>query len=237
MLVLAIDTSTDMLACAVAEWEPTGSSARVDVLASGDHLCRRRANVELATTCLDVLSRAGHTMSDLEAVLVGRGPGSFTGVRIGIATARALALATGCSLVGLTALEALAAEVRAPCADARDGRDLGVAVDAGREMVFWARFAAGLAASSPPELLSLGEAAARLGDVPMLLAGSAAAAVHALAPRAGACEIISGDVQPDAASFARPGALRTPVDVLRPLYLRPPDAKAQTSMVLPRAQP
>ena len=108
MLVLAIDTSTDMLACAVAEWEPTGSSARVDVLASGDHLCRRRANVELATTCLDVLSRAGHTMSDLDAVLVGRGPGSFTGVRIGIATAKGMACGLSKPLHGTSVLDATA---------------------------------------------------------------------------------------------------------------------------------
>jgi tRNA A37 threonylcarbamoyladenosine modification protein TsaB len=112
-----------------------------------------------------------------------------------------------------------------------------VAVAAGRETVFWARFAAGQAASSEPELLAFDEAAARLGDVPTMLAGSAAVAVRALAPPASACEIVSADVQPDAARFAHLGALRTPVDVLRPLYLRPPDAKAQTSMVLPRAQP
>lgn len=234
MRVLAFDVCLGAVSAAAGELGANGAWS----LLAADRNLRKTGHAEALMPMLaDVIRRAGFGFRDVERVVVTVGPGGFTGVRIGIATARALALATGCSLVGLTALEALAAEVRATCADARDGRDLGVAVDAGREMVFWARFAAGQAASSPPELLSLGEAAARLGDVPMLLAGSAAAAVHALAPRAGACEIISGDVQPDAASFARPGALRTPVDVLRPLYLRPPDAKAQTSMVLPRAQP
>ena len=55
MLVLALDTSTDMLACAVARVE----GGAVEVLASGDHLCRRKANVELVSTCSDVLPQAG----------------------------------------------------------------------------------------------------------------------------------------------------------------------------------
>ena len=55
LLVLAMDTSTDMLACAVAHWTPDadGLGAQVEVLASGDHLCRRQTNVELTSTALD----------------------------------------------------------------------------------------------------------------------------------------------------------------------------------------
>lgn len=109
-LVLAVDTSTDMLACAVARWAPgTGAvPAAVEVLASGDHLCRRRANVELVTTAMEALAACGHTMKDVDAILVGRGPGSFTGVRIGIATAKGLACGRGCPLYGASALDAMA---------------------------------------------------------------------------------------------------------------------------------
>ena len=64
MLVLALDTSTDMLACAVARVE----GGAVEVLASGDHLCRRKANVELVSTCSDVLAQAGYGMGDVDAV-------------------------------------------------------------------------------------------------------------------------------------------------------------------------
>ena len=93
-----------MLACAVAR-VATGS---VELLASGDHLCRRKANVELVGTCKDVLASAGLSMGDVDAVLVGRGPGSFTGVRIGIATAKGLACGLGRALYGTSALDAMA---------------------------------------------------------------------------------------------------------------------------------
>ena len=104
-LVVAIDTSTDMLACTVAH---VGADGRVDVLAAGDHLCRRQANVELVGTVSEALAAAGLSMSDVNAVLVGRGPGSFTGVRIGIATAKGLACGAGLPLFGTSALDAMA---------------------------------------------------------------------------------------------------------------------------------
>lgn len=103
-IVLAVDTSTDMLACAVARV----ADGAVEVLASADHLCRRKANVELVGTCERVLADAGLGMADVDAVLVGRGPGSFTGVRIGIATAKGLACGLGRPLYGTSGLDAMA---------------------------------------------------------------------------------------------------------------------------------
>lgn len=110
-LVLSLDTSTDMLACALQRVTSAPSPGRlpsVEQLACADHLCRRQANVELATTALGVLSEAGLSMSDLDLVLVGRGPGSFTGVRIGIATAKGLACGLGVPLRGGSTLDAVA---------------------------------------------------------------------------------------------------------------------------------
>ncbi len=104
MIVLALDTSTDMLACAVGRVD--GSA--VEVLSCRDHMCRRQANVELVSTCKEALTEAGLTMADVDAVLVGRGPGSFTGVRIGIATAKGLACGAGLPLFGVSALDAMA---------------------------------------------------------------------------------------------------------------------------------
>lgn len=109
LTVLAVDTSTDMLACAVARIAAQADGAHgVDVLASGDHLCRRHANEQLVNTALNCLSQAGLAMGDVDAVLVGRGPGSFTGVRIGIATAKGLACGLGSALFGASTLDAVA---------------------------------------------------------------------------------------------------------------------------------
>ena len=103
--VLAVDTSTDMLACAVGR---VGADGAVTLLAARDHLCRRRANVELVSTAQAALADAGLTMADVDAVLTGRGPGSFTGVRIGVATAKGLACGAGLPLFGASALDAMA---------------------------------------------------------------------------------------------------------------------------------
>ncbi|WP_293846993.1 tRNA (adenosine(37)-N6)-threonylcarbamoyltransferase complex transferase subunit TsaD [uncultured Parolsenella sp.] len=103
-IVLAVDTSTDMLACAVGRVE----GERVELLAAGDHLCRRHANEELVNTCASVLEHAGLTRGDVDCVLVGRGPGSFTGVRIGIATTKGLACGLERPLFGASTLDAVA---------------------------------------------------------------------------------------------------------------------------------
>lgn len=104
--VAAIDTSTDMLACTVARID--GVDGAIDVLASGDHLCRRHANVELVTTLDAALAQAGLARGDVDAYVVGRGPGSFTGVRIGISTAKALAYGANVPLYGASTLDASA---------------------------------------------------------------------------------------------------------------------------------
>ena len=104
-IVLALDTSTDVLACAVAR---VGADGSVAVLSARDHLCRRKANVELVVTAQGALADAGLAMADVDAFLVGRGPGSFTGVRIGIATAKGLACGAGAPLYGTSALDAMA---------------------------------------------------------------------------------------------------------------------------------
>ena len=104
-VVLAVDTSSDMLCCAVGRTNADGSAA---LLASRDQLCRRHANESLVLTTQAALEDAGLRTEDVDAVLVGRGPGSFTGVRIGIATAKGLSCGLGKPLYGVSTLDACA---------------------------------------------------------------------------------------------------------------------------------
>jgi tRNA threonylcarbamoyladenosine biosynthesis protein TsaB len=82
----------------------------------------------IATT----LKRAQLTVSDIDRIAVTLGPGGFTGVRVGVAAARALAMATGKPVVATTSLHVMAAEALARAADPAVGRQLVVAVDANR---------------------------------------------------------------------------------------------------------
>ena len=104
-VTVAIDTATDMLVCAVA-WtdEETGERAIV----ARDHMCRRHANEELVNTLGEALAEAGLAMGDVDRFVAGRGPGSFTGVRIGISTAKGLALGANVPLYGVSTLDACA---------------------------------------------------------------------------------------------------------------------------------
>ena len=145
-LVAAIDTSGDMLACAVGLWRdvPAGDRAQdgdpdaepahaeVELLASRDHMCRRHANVELIDTLDAALADCGRTVGDVDAYLVGRGPGSFTGVRIGISTGKGLAQGANKPLWGTSTLDAVA--WTAWCAGVRGL--VGVAADAMRGEVY-----------------------------------------------------------------------------------------------------
>ncbi|WP_028263781.1 tRNA (adenosine(37)-N6)-threonylcarbamoyltransferase complex transferase subunit TsaD [Atopobium fossor] len=109
-VILALDTSSDMLVCGVAAWDENVKKPHVAIqmLSKQDHMCRRQANVELVSTAQQALAAAGLTMAKVDSILVGRGPGSFTGVRIGIATAKGLACGAGIPLWGGSTLDGIA---------------------------------------------------------------------------------------------------------------------------------
>lgn len=100
---VAFDTSTDHLALAVGDLDDPGA-----VLGASDFPAPRRANTALLAAVEHLLDSAGLTPADLAAVAVGRGPGSFTGVRIGVATAKGLAHSLRRPLVGFGTLDAIA---------------------------------------------------------------------------------------------------------------------------------
>jgi tRNA threonylcarbamoyladenosine biosynthesis protein TsaB len=140
--ILGIDTSTSASAACVlrvdgVSFEVEPSPAR---LASGPAHA-----AELMPAVAEVMERAELDFDDLEAIAVGVGPGTFTGLRIGIATARALAGASGLALRPVSSLAALAegidAELRLPLIDARRGELFGALHDSAGEVV-WPPFVA-----------------------------------------------------------------------------------------------
>jgi tRNA threonylcarbamoyladenosine biosynthesis protein TsaB len=140
--VLGIDTSTSASAACVLRAD--GASFEVEPpperLASGPAHAR-----ELMPAVAEVMERAELDFGDLEAIDVGVGPGTFTGLRIGIATARALASASGLLLRPVSSLAALAegidGDLRLPLIDARRGELFGALHDAAGEVV-WSPFVA-----------------------------------------------------------------------------------------------
>ncbi|MCC5784967.1 tRNA (adenosine(37)-N6)-threonylcarbamoyltransferase complex dimerization subunit type 1 TsaB, partial [Kocuria sp. CCUG 69068] len=133
MLLLCLDSSAVASAALV-----TGAGEVLGSYASPD--TRSHAEV-LAPAVRDLLAGRGVTGADLDGVLVGTGPGPFTGLRAGIATARALAFAWDVPLHGLMSLEALAQDAAGP-ARAAGHEEFLVLTDARRREVYWARYAA-----------------------------------------------------------------------------------------------
>ena len=141
MTILGFDTSTAASTAAVV----TRAGDAHEVAPAPARLAERPAHAaELLPAVHEAMRRAGVRFSDLDAIAVGRGPGTFTGLRIGVATARALAKANGLPLRGVSSLAALAAGMpgglRLPAIDARRGELYAALYDGEREL--WPPFAA-----------------------------------------------------------------------------------------------
>lgn len=100
--ILALDTASDEASVAVVD-------AQGQALALRQWQSRRRHTVELAPIVRELLLEAGVTAGDLAAVAVAIGPGSYTGLRIGLALAKGIALVAGCPVVGIPTLDIVAA--------------------------------------------------------------------------------------------------------------------------------
>lgn len=206
MIVLGLDTCLNACSVAVLEGET--------VLAFRSETMARGHQERLAPLAQAVMAEAGISFDRLERIGATVGPGSFTGLRVGVAFAKGLGSALSVPAVGVGALEALGAE----------GSGLVAAViDARRDQVYLQVFDDG-APLMAPDVLPLGTAAARLVELamgrPLTLVGSGAPLLAAAAP--GARLMIPDGC--DARLVARLAAARAPTPI-RPLYLRAPDAK------------
>lgn len=217
----------------VLAFDCAGGACSAAVVAAGRLLARRfeerrRGQAERLLPLLqETLAEAGLDWAGLARLAVTRGPGSFTGVRIGLATARALALASGRPLLALDGFALLAATVQARLPEAeRRGRSLAVLIDARRADLFLQCFDAEAAPLGPPAAVLPADLPTRLPPGPLLLAGDAVAqALPALAGRD--ATPLAEVVHADAAMLARlAAALPLPAPDApppAPLYLRPPD--------------
>ena len=203
MIVLALDTC--LFACSAA------------VVRGGELLARRidpmaRGHQErLAPLVQEVMAQAGLDFEALDRIGVTVGPGSFTGLRVGLAFAKGLSAALSIPAVGVGSLEALAQPF--------PGRVLA-ALDAKRGQVYLQAFEDGTAVSAP-DALPLETAAARVAEfAPQVMVGTGAPLLAEVRPAA--------RIEPldhtDPAAVAALAAARAPVPP-RPLYLRAPDAK------------
>jgi tRNA threonylcarbamoyladenosine biosynthesis protein TsaB len=214
--LLAIETATT--ACAIGV--RAGDARLTRVLDEN-----RRHTEVLAVGIAEMLSELDLTASDLDRVVVDRGPGLFTGLRVGLATAGAMAHAVGCDLVGVTSLELLA---HGAWADDVRGRLLSV-VDARRGEVFVQRFELGddVAAIHDMAVVTPQEVADRMssGKVAVTLVGDGATRYADLFEGADLIKIHPTRV-PSMAAALELGVQRSPEAFVAPLYLREADAVA-----------
>jgi len=228
MIVLGLDTATT--ACSVALW------ADGTVVANRFELMERGQAERLNPMIGEVMDDAALAFRDLDAIAVTTGPGAFTGLRIGLAAARAIALAVAVPVIGVTTFDALALAV--PEAE-RAGRSLVVAVNGKRRDVFYQLFGADGQSCGPGAALDPGAAVDVLPPGPLLIAGDGAPQLRAgLAGNEEAGDGPEARIRfsiavapPDAVYVARIGAERRPAEGTapsappRPLYIRPPDAR------------
>ena len=219
MITLALDTSTRTGGCAVLRGD--------DVLADVPGDAARTHAERLPGDLMKVLHRAGLALPAVDVFAVATGPGSFTGLRVGIATMQGLAVARNRPLVGISVFDALA-RVAAGAAAVR----VATWVDAWRGEVYAALYE-GIHEVEAPTVERPAAILARHRGTPTLFIGDGAAAHHEVIAQAmGSHGLLAMVVEPplagmigrlasaEAAAGRRPG----PADI-EPLYVRRPDAE------------
>lgn len=229
MRILAIDTALASVSACVFD-EGAENPVSVELVAM------ERGHAEALLPLLDkVLAGASGGFASLDRVAVTIGPGSFTGLRIGIAAARAIGLACKIPVVGVSTLAALAA----PLILQQKPGLAAVAINARHGHVYFAAFGSDGRATLPARILPVREAARALGAGPVRLTGSGACLLAAEASATGShFEITLDPAIVDIVFVARIGLLADPAQTPpRPLYLKAPEAKPSDTAEFQPAPP
>jgi tRNA threonylcarbamoyladenosine biosynthesis protein TsaB len=225
MRVLAVHTA--LAACAAAVLDTDHG-----ILAS-ESLPMVRGHAEaLIPLIARVMKQSEMTFQNLGRIAVTTGPGSFTGVRVGLAAARGFGVATGVPVVGVSTLSVYAA----PYLAGNGKSPVVVAIDARHAHVFLQVFGPGGQTLVSPRLARLSEAIRAASEAPACLVGSAARAVaDGLANTAAPPRAIDPREAPDIIWVAQIGAVTPQAQSApHPQYLRAPDAQPQNAAQLPR---
>jgi tRNA threonylcarbamoyladenosine biosynthesis protein TsaB len=224
--VLAIDTALEACSAAILDTDrQSGTVSRSQPMMRG----HAEALMPLIAAAM---SAADTEFSQLDRIAVTVGPGSFTGLRVGVAAARGIALATGKPAVGLTTLAALAA----PFFEADESAALLAAIDARHGQVYMQLFGPGGRSLIAPRIASVREAVRAATASPTRIVGTGAKLIENAWPdNERRPPLVSAVRAADVAWVARLGAaivdLTAPV---KPLYLREADAHPQDAGILPR---
>jgi tRNA threonylcarbamoyl adenosine modification protein YeaZ len=204
VLLLALDTATPTLVAGVVRW----SSGETEVLAEEARPSGTRHAELLTPAVRAVLAAADVALREIDGVVVGLGPGPFTGLRVGVVTAAAIGDARGLPVVGVCSLDAVGEGERTVVTDAR------------RREVYWARYdSSGVRVDGPGVVRPEGFA------VPGPYVGDPAFADRLGGPVAEAAVTTAGLLRAAGAQLADPAS----AGPLVPLYLRRPDAVPPTS--------
>jgi tRNA threonylcarbamoyladenosine biosynthesis protein TsaB len=226
MRILAIDTALEACSAAVLDTEQAA-------IAAHESLVMVRGHAEaLMPLIARVLDRAGLEFAALDRIAVTVGPGSFTGLRVGIAAARGIALAAGKPAVGLSTLSAYAA----PFIAADDSLPVVSVINARHDHFYLQVFGPGGRTMVTPRLVPLREALQAAATGAPRLTGNAAAMLATAWPAGErAPRLVDARRAPDIDWVARLGAAAVETGVPpKPLYLRAPDAQPQSAAQLAR---
>lgn len=229
MRILAIDTALPAVSVCVLDSGSSVPVARASIPMDKGHAEALMPLIE------QVMAQVEGGFGSLGRIAVTVGPGSFTGIRIGVAAARGIALARGVEAVGVSTLAAFAAPL---LSEESDGI-VAAAIDARHGHVYFTAYGPAGRVLTSPRILALRDACRLLGAGRIRAVGSGAIMLRdEAAIYGGDINVVDGSSAPDILAVARLGLVADPVNApARPIYLKAPDVKPGAKASIPHASP